>query len=436
MALGGGVFTTQNKIIPGTYINFVSALNASAVLSDRGIVAMPLELKWGADEQIITMESEKFEKDALYTLGYTYDSEEMKGLRDLFKNTRTAYLYKLNSGTKATGKYGEARYSGVRGNDLKVIVSANIEDSTKFDVTTILGNLEIETQTVGSSAALMDNEFIVFNKTVQLTVSSNPDNLTGGTAGEVTGANYQNFLDKIESYSFHVLGCLSTAPTIQALMVAFTKRMRDEQGVKIQTVLYNAVSPDYEGIVNIKNAVTDLGAAGSELVYWVSGACAGCAVNKSNTNKNYNGEYSIDTAFTQLQLERAIKDGYFTLHKVGNEIHVLEDINSLTTFSTERNEYFQYNQVIRVLDQVGNDIAVLFNRTYLGKVQNNEAGRIGLWSDIVSYNKQLQTIGAIENFSSEDVTVSIGDDKKTVVVTNAIQPVFAMEKLYMTVMVH
>lgn len=436
MALGGGIFTSQNKVIPGTYINFVSAVNASAVLSDRGIVALPMEMKWGKDGEIITLENEKFEKEALYVLGYSYDSEEMKGLRDLFKTARTAYLYKLNSGTKASGEYGEAKCSGTRGNDLMVIVSANIEDEAKFDVVTKLGSLELETQTVVSSADLVDNEFITFNKTVQLTASANPYKLTGGTDGEVTGASYQTFLNKIESYSYHVLGCLSTTPTIQALMIAFTKRMREEQGVKIQTVIYNAAAPDFEGVINIKNMVTDPGAKGSELVYWVTGACAGCAVNRSNTNKNYNGEYAVNVAFTQLQLERAIKDGYFTLHKVGNEIHVLEDINSLTTVSTEKNERFQFNQVVRVLDQAGNDIAVMFNNTYLGKVQNNEAGRIGLWSDIVSYIKQLQALGAIENFSSKDVTVSIGEDKKTVVVSIAIQPVFAMEKLYMTVMVH
>ena len=45
--LGGGTFTSQNKILPGAYINFVSLNNASANLTDRGIATMPLELDWG-----------------------------------------------------------------------------------------------------------------------------------------------------------------------------------------------------------------------------------------------------------------------------------------------------------------------------------------------------------------------------------------------------
>jgi len=41
MPLGGGNFVIQNKVLPGSYINFVSASAASSALSDRGIVAYP-----------------------------------------------------------------------------------------------------------------------------------------------------------------------------------------------------------------------------------------------------------------------------------------------------------------------------------------------------------------------------------------------------------
>lgn len=42
MALGGGTWTAQNKVLPGAYINFLSAARASAALSDRGIATVPL----------------------------------------------------------------------------------------------------------------------------------------------------------------------------------------------------------------------------------------------------------------------------------------------------------------------------------------------------------------------------------------------------------
>ena len=33
MALGGGSYTTQNKILPGSYLNFISAARTQAALS-------------------------------------------------------------------------------------------------------------------------------------------------------------------------------------------------------------------------------------------------------------------------------------------------------------------------------------------------------------------------------------------------------------------
>lgn len=55
MAFGGGTWVTQNKVIPGAYINVVSAGIASAALSDRGIATMPLELDWGPDDTVLRL---------------------------------------------------------------------------------------------------------------------------------------------------------------------------------------------------------------------------------------------------------------------------------------------------------------------------------------------------------------------------------------------
>ena len=88
-----------------------------------------------------------------------------------------------------------------------------------------------------------------------------------------------------------------------------------------------------------------------------------------------------------------------------------------------------------MLDQTGNDIAVLFNTKYLGRVQNNNGGRISFWNDIVTYNRKLEELMAIENFDSRDVEVMAGEDKTSVVISNKITPATAMEKLYMTVIV-
>lgn len=434
MALGGGIFLAQNKILPGSYINFTSAAKASATLSDRGYCAMALELDWGVDGEIFTVEAADFQTDSLKIFGYDYTSGKLKGLRDLFLNATTLYAFRLNSGDKASNTYATAKYSGIRGNDIKIVIAVNADDETKFDVTTMIDSTTVDTQTVATAAELIANDFVDFKAEATLVATAGTA-LTGGTNKLiVTGTEYQTFLDKIESYSFNVLGCLSTEETIKSLYSAFTSRLRDDMGIKFQTVIYNKAA-DYEGVINLKNTVTDSGETESSLIYWLTGAEAGCAVNKTLTNKLYDGEFTVSTAYKQSELINAIKAGELVFHRVGDQVRVLEDVNSFISVTTDKSEDFQSNQVIRVLDQIGNDIAVLFNTRYLGKVQNNTSGRMSFWNDIVTYNKQLEQIEAIQNFSSDDLTVEQGNDKKSVVVTNPITPVCAMSKLYMTVIV-
>lgn len=434
MALGGGVFTTQNKVLPGTYTNFVSLKAASATLSDRGIATMPLELDWGVESAVFEVTNEDFQKDCLKIFGYPYDHEKLKGLRDLFKNIQTLYAYRLNGGgVKATSAFATAKFGGVRGNDIKIVIQTNVDDETLYDVNTLLGTTTVDTQTVSNASALVDNDYVTFKVDAKLEATVGVA-LSGGTNATVDGTSHQTYLDKIESYSFNTMGVVATDDTTKSLYVNFTKRLRDEMGVKFQTVLYNK-DADFEGVINVKNKVTDTSVSEASLVYWVTGASAGCAINKSNTNKIYDGEFTVDVDYTQKQLMNAIQNGEFTFHKVGSDVRVLEDINSLKTTTESKGDVFKDNQTIRIIDQKSNDTAVLFNTKYLGAVPNDAAGRISLWTDIVKMNETLQSIRAIENFSDEDVTVAPGESKKSVVINDVIEPIGTMTKLYMTTVI-
>lgn len=434
MALGGGSFTTQNKELPGAYINFVSAASASATLSDRGIATMPLELDWGKEGEVFEVTSEDFQKNSLKIFGYAFDNSKMKGLSDLFIGVKTLYAYRLNGGgEKASNTFATALYGGTRGNDLKTAIQANVDDAEKFDVITYLGTVKVDSQTVAKASELVANDYVTFKTDATLAVTASTP-LSGGTNGTVDGTAHQAYLDKIESYTYNTMGVVVTDETTKKLYVAFNKRLRDEMGIKFQLVVYN-LAADYMGVISVKNKVTDADWSEASLVYWVTGAECSCAVNKSCQNKKYDGSFSVDTNYTQAQLKQAVKNGEFVLHKVNSDIRVLEDINTMVTTSDTCGDVFKDNQTIRVIDQLGNDDAVLFNTKYLGVVPNNASGRTSLWSDLVKIRQQLQELGAIEGFTDSDVTVAQGDSKKAVVITSAITVVNAMGKLYETVTV-
>ena len=427
MALGGGTFLVQNKVLPGAYINFVSRPRAMGSLGERGVVCVGMEMDWGA-EGVVTVEAVDFRTDSKALFGYDYLSDEMKDMRELFLHASKAKIYRLNGGEKAKATEGgltvTAKYAGERGNDICLAIVANVDEDGYWDVETYLGTDMVDTQTVATIEELEDNDFVTFSGTGTLTAAAGTY-LTGGTTAAVTGSGYTDFLAAAETEDFNVLAYNGSDETTKKLFVNFTKRMREEEGVKFVTVLHDYAEADHEGIISVGTA--------KELVYWVAGATAGAEVNESLTNTVYDGEYEVDAKLKKSEYIKGIQAGQFLFYEEDGELRVLRDINSFTSFEAAKNSDFSSNRVVRVLDSIANDVANIFSKYYLGKQSNNANGRNLLKAEILAYHEELMKIEAIENFTAEDITVEKGTEKQDVVVYESVQPVDAMEKLYMKV---
>lgn len=469
MAYGGGTWLTQNKVLPGSYINFSSVSKASATLSDRGIAAVPFELDWGETGVVKLIEQGDFQKNSFDLFGHGYTDKEMLPLREIFLHATKVYCYRLvtDDAKKAACDFATAKYEGARGNDITIHIDKIVEKTktdggaeteriTGYIVTTYVGAKVVDEQTVSTEwSDLKNNDWVDFKEgckfgakpgdaseedTTVYVEETQGVKLTGGENGIPNGLSHQNFLNAIESYAFNTLCCPSDDSSVKQLYVAFTKRVRDKLGSKFQLVGYNLGAPDYEGIINLKNTA-NVGDTVNKtaLTYWLTGAEAACNINESLTNSAYDGELEINikgVSEVQSELEAAIKNGEFVFHNSNGKIVVLTDINSLVTLGENFGEAFQANQTIRVCDQIANDIAVLFNTRYLGIVQNDESGRASLWNDIVYYLTEMQRLRAIENLDTEQVTVELGSTKRSVLVTvNNLNIINAMEKLYMAVVI-
>lgn len=451
MALGGGTWQFQNKILPGTYINFASKVRAEADISERGYATMALPFNWGPENVVFPVTAEEFQEKSLSIFGYDYTADELKGLRDLFINAKTVYFYRLsNNAVAAKNGMGTAKYAGVRGNDITIEVATDVDDPDTFDVKTYIKvdgiNTLVDNQKqVKAWTDVTDNDYVKWSRAGGNMVATAGTPMIGGSNGdEITGAQYQAYIDAISPYYFNTMGYPGTDTKIQSLLINFCKRMRDDVGSKFQLVLYGAEGVDYEGVISIANKATDSGVSPASLVYWVTGAEASCAINASLTNTTYNGEFTVDTNYSQSQLSAGIQKGRLMFHNVHRtvsgelvgETKVLTDINTFTSFVKKKNSDFSLNQVIRVLDQDATDIANLFNRQYLGSEQNDDDGRTALWGDIVALHKEYQRVRAIQNFKAEDIPVPTqGTQKTAVLLSYEIQPTCCMEKLYVNVIV-
>ena len=426
--LGGGTFTAQNKILPGSYINVISTGNPPSTMNERGVVALPIALTWGNPGEVITVTADDFFTKTVDIFGYAYVAPEMKVLREIFKHATKVHIYNLadSSASKvASCEYAKAKKAGSRGNALKLVVQKNIDDESLFDVSIYLETTCVFSQTVSGVSELSENSFVTWTG-APLGVTAGLA-FTGGADGAVDATSYQNALDAFESKHFNILVC----PVVDyiTLYSEYTKRMRDEVGLKFQTIIPKYSSADYEGVIQLVEEQ-------EEGIYWAAGALAGCAENASCTNKTYDGELTIHVKYTRSDLEGFIKKGIFAFHDVEGEVRVLLDINSLTTFTTEKNDSFSSNQVVRVADGCAMDAARIFNNQFLGKIQNDDAGRTSFWNAILSNRREREVIRAINLYDSGLLKVVQGEKRNSVVVTEVIVPISTMEKLYMTTVIN
>ena len=289
----------------------------------------------------------------------------------------------------------------------------------------------------GGAASLVANDFVTFGTAATLTAAT-ATALTGGTNATVNAAKHTAALNAFEVESFNVIGYPGTNTDVKALYGAFVKRLRDDEGRKIVGVLYD-YDGDNMGLINVKNGVilangTTL--TGDKAVAWVTGASAGAEVNESLTNTAYDDAVDVDIKYTKSQFEAAIKAGEFTFYADNGKARVLTDINSLVTIGQNMSSDWTSNRVVRVMDGWANDVARIFGESYIGLVTNSDTGRQLFKADLVALANQYQSIDAISNFKSDDITVNQGDGKRDVAVDCALQPNDSMEKLYMTVVVN
>ena len=85
--------------------------------------------------------------------------------------------------------------------------------------------------------------------------------------------------------------------------------------------------------------------------------------------------------------------------------------------------------------QFCNDVYEYFSNYFIGKVDNNDAGRNLLRGWIVGYLNEMMANNGIQNFEADDVEVLAGETIDSVLVNVAIQPVDSVEKIYMEVTV-
>lgn len=442
--MAGGTFDKLvGKVRPGTYINFVSTKHDTVGISSRGIVVIPLtNHNYGPVGEFITLDCGSPDA-AIDKLGYSvYDSDEnrqMLLIREALKKAQKIIVYRVNSGTaaKATSEpiTATAKYPGTRGNKLSFTVSANPVDG--FDVQVNLDGskvAEYEGLSTVEDLIAQDCAYITFSGTGALKAIAGV-NLTSGTDTTVENDDVTTFLDAIEGVKFNTLCFPLTDASLQTAAKTKIKYMRENMGKGVQVVMPDTESDDYEGVINVTNAVVVDGVTftDGEACAWVAAATAGASNVQSNTHVEYEGASAVAGAKSHEEAVAAINNGefFFSVSEAGAVV-VEYDINSLVTFADGKDKTYRKNRVIRVFDTFAEALQLNFPPN---KYDNNAVGwdiMEGIGRTIM---KQFEDAGAITNVDYDnDFLVDRGASQGDETFFNiGLQPVDSAEKLYFTI---
>lgn len=435
--MAGGTHVSQNKPLPGAYINNETTPKPLGNLSERGIMTLALPMDWGPTREIVTLSSET---DFIKTLGYDLLEEPLLLIKEGLKKASKMLFYRLNDGTKATkeadGLTVTAKYGGERGNSITVVIEADPDSEEGYLVKTYLSLTLKDEQTAVNIEDLSDNDFVTFKGVGELTANAGIV-LSGGTSEEVKVADYSDYFKAVKQQVFNCMALTTEDPVVKGAALSFVRDMREKEGNKVQVVLGEYSSADYEGVISVKNGVVlDSGQtlpANLAAVY-VAGMTAGANVNQTNTYAAYEGAVNVDTKYLDSELIELIGQGEFVFMERKRKVTVVQDINTFTGYSPKKGKIYHKNRPLRVLDGLANDVKQIFEDYYVGKADNNADGRNAFRAELVHYMETLQGISAIQNFdSASDIEISQGEEADAVVVKLYIQPVDSMEKLYMTV---
>lgn len=444
--MAGGTWTTQNKVRPGVYIRFTTNRALGLTVGERGVVTICEPMSWGPVGEVMTVANGD---NMVPFTGYDITNEKNRFLREIFRGTNrtspptTLYLYRpaATSSAKATVTTGAltatAKYPGVRGNDITIVVTEDVDNEGSFFVSTVVDGEIQDQQSAETVADLVPNDWVDWSGTGALTATVGAP-LTSGADGTVAASAYSDYLEAIEPYKFDVIIYDGSDSTVQDSMVGFVNRLADENGQYTQLVAANLTAPDSRFVINVMSGVTladGTTLTPQQVTWWAGGATAGAKFNESLTYATYPTAVAVTPLLTNNQIISALQSGQFILVADFDEVHVEQDIDSLTTYTTDIGVVYKKNRIIRLCNTIANDIYQQFSQNYIGVVNNNDAGRARFKAAIVGYLYQIQDAEGIQNFDPEDVEVLPGIDIDAIVVNVAFYAVDAVEKVYMSVSV-
>ncbi|MED1851832.1 phage tail sheath subtilisin-like domain-containing protein [Brevibacillus borstelensis] len=461
--MAGGNWNPLDKPIrPGFYMNFIAAALASIQPGARGIVACPVRSNRGPIGEFVEITSES---ELLETFGYDVEgATAYKTIRmALLGGAKTVLARRLDDGTAAEGSITLKDTAGADGiklitlektdRDFRITTRPNLVDSAKQDIILLEGAKLLFTFTYETGTGGFDKAVAAVNeepknkwiKAVKVAdgngtlAAVSSQKFTGGAAGisGITNEEYIAVQELFEARKFNAF--VLDGVTDAALLTSFKSwilRMTAE-GKGVIGVFGGSKEADqdpeqgntrsrtlnHELIVNVTTGATLDGVqySSAEVAAWVAGLIAGQKLSESTTYAT-TPFTDVHPRLTNNQITAALLAGSFVLVHDGEKVRVEKGINTLTSLREGQNNQFKKIRAIRVMQAFNEDLLKAASDSYIGKIINDDDGKIALLNAYKQYMETMREARVIEKDYLVYLNPKYHDPKKPVAEPHEVFP--------------
>ena len=437
MAYGGGTYTRgvyPADDLPGAYTNIRSEEVKTLYPGIGGVVAVAIPLDWGAENKLIRIDARGFAENALKVFGVPANDPSLMPIREILAGgAKSVLVFRMNGvSTKAKtpteidgtpvaiGQIAEARYGGAVGNNLATACLEVIGIEDALEVQTLLYGQVVDSQIVSATVDpdtydlvgdwddLIDNEWIVWNRSGGDLIPHEATPLSDGVSGEPSALQTTAFRHELGKVEFDTL-VVSTDDAVEKQINAnWINSLYTDSGIRARVVLADYAG-DSRRVINVTTKAK--GDDPDAFIYFTAGCDASSPPGTSNTNRTYTGELKLAEEPSQETLKQAIRKGEFVYHTEYDKVCVLKDLNSFVSTSSEFNDNFKHPNTIRTIDYFENGVTYIFKKNFLGKVKMDKDGLNSLKGQIIAFGDSMVEMGALSEFNGYEVDVkAIGTD--------------------------
>ena len=427
-----GTWSEKNKpTLAGIYNRFLTKAKETITGGTHGVLGMPVKANWGEIGKVIEVNSfadlaEIFGKDA------TYSAYKLGRLAFLGKPEKLL-LYRVADESAAYGTVSlqntessdaitlKTKYKSSR--NFNITIAANIVDDGAIDIVLYEGTVELNR--VEQVKNNLDKVVEAINLNFEEIVATKASNATGKLAtvtnvrfaggndgcSAITVEHYTKAMRELGKYNIDGFTLDGVADrSIQTALKEWAQELK-ENGSDVLVFVGGdstiaeansaSLSFDDSNITNVGTGCTYQGVnyTAAEVAVYVAALVLGLTIKESLCYRKTIFD-DVTTKLERKEMKQALAKGTLVLIKEDDDVIILDDKNTYTSYTETKNEVFGEIRGQRFVNIVNQDTLVK-NKDFIGNITDSEDDKITLICALKKYFETLEKEKVLTDFIVE-----------------------------------